>query len=291
MRWSRFARRLITSFPRACGCGLVLAGVLLSGCPGPVVPVPVPQLAGPVASSRANVDDKTQDRITAGQTTRTEVLLKLGAPDGRAPDDSWFTYGTVARRGGVKWYAMSTIGDSNASQRLLVRFDPQGIVSSVDFSQRNCTEEVHNCLEATGGDLLAVEETQVDAFGQELARHDPIRLEWRASATCNLKESSYYDGGYGDAFVVTEQAIFWRDRRDAPRWRTIPIGDVQDAPAVQDDGVMEWIPVRKRDGSCVFFDVGAFADANGLSEARQLRSFLVAWIAHSGVRPAAERGH
>lgn len=114
-----------------------------------------------------------------------------------------------------------------------------------------------------------------------LARYDPVRLEWRSSGTCNLKKASNYDGGYGDAFVVTEHGIFWRDRRTAPRWRTLSIGDVQDAPAVQDDGVWEWIPVRKRDGACVFFDVEMFADPNGLSEARQLRSFLVAWIAHS----------
>ena len=73
----------------------------------------------------------------------------------------------------------------------------------------------------------------------------------------------------------------WHFLAGSPHWRTLSIGDVQDAPAVQDDGVWEWIPVRKRDGACVFFDVGMFADPNGLSEARQLRSFLVAWIAHS----------
>jgi hypothetical protein len=287
MRWLRFDRRLIANAPRAFGRALVLACLILSGCSGWIVPVPLPQSAGPVATSRANVDEKTPDRIVANQTTRTQVLLTLGEPDGRGLDDRWFTYGTVARRGGIKWVnSMTVLNEPNVSQRLLIRFDPQGIVSSVEFSQNICTEELHNCLEAAGGDLLAVEQAQIDASGVVLAEYNPVSLKWRSSRTCSLRAKSEYDAGYGDAFVVTERAVFWRDRRSAPRWRMLPVGDVEDAPSVQDDGVWEWIPVRQRNGSCLFFEVGMFADPNGLSEAQHLRSFFVAWIAHN----AAQQG-
>jgi hypothetical protein len=174
---------------------------------------------------------------------------------------------------------MTVLNHPNVSQRLLIRFDLHGIVSSVEFSQHICTEEFHDCLEATGGDLLTVEQAQLDASGEVLARYGPVRLEWRSSRTCSLRANEY-EAGFGDAFVITERAIFWRDRRSAPRWRMFPMGDVKDAPPVQDDGVWEWIPVRERNGSCLFFEVDMLADPHGLGEAQQLRSFLLAWIAH-----------
>jgi len=176
----------------------------LCGCPPEVVPIPVPQSTGPVASSRANIDERTQDPVIAAQTTRTQILLMLGEPDGRAPDDSWFTYGTVARRGGIKWLFMAPIGHPNTSKLLLMHFDSRGVVSSVEFSRRDCTEEEHTCLEATGGDLLAVDDTQINASGKVLAQYDyhSVTFEWR-SQTCSLKDKSDYDAGYADAFVAS----------------------------------------------------------------------------------------
>jgi hypothetical protein len=260
---------------------LLLTCLFLSGCAGWVVPVPVPQSAGPTRSSRANLDERTQDRVIATQTTRTQLLLLLGEPDGRGPEDSWFAYGTVARRGGIKWEDSFMVhGNPNSSQRLLINFDSQGVVSAVEFTQRDCAEEQYTCLEATGGDLLAVDDAQINATGKILAQYDPIILDWRSSQRCTLKPKSYYDAGHGDAFVVTEQAIFWRDQSTAPRWRTLSISDVQDIPWLQDDGAFEWIAVQKLDGSCLLFNVGIFADPNGLSQAQQLRSFLTALVAH-----------
>jgi len=139
---------------------------LLSGCAGSVVPLPSYQSAGPVAWARTNIDAQTSSRIAAGQTTRTEVLLMLGEPDGRAPDDSWFTYGSVARLGGVKWAAMVEYGDWNSSVRLIIRFDTHGVVSATEFSQRDCSEWRRTCLDARGTDLLVVDYAGANSQGK-----------------------------------------------------------------------------------------------------------------------------
>ena len=91
----------------------------------------------------------------------------LGEPDGRAPDDSWFTYGSEARLGGVKW-ADSTrdYGDWNSSVRLIIRFDSHGVVSSTEFSQRNCTDSRRTCFDSTGADLLGVYEAGATSAGK-----------------------------------------------------------------------------------------------------------------------------
>jgi len=116
---------------------------------------PSPQVAGPVAWARTNIDAQTSNHIASQHTKRTEVLLMLGEPDGRARGDSWFTYGSVTRLGGVKWADSGRdYGDWNSSVRLIIRFDSNGVVSSTEYLQRNCTESRRNCLDSTGTDLF-----------------------------------------------------------------------------------------------------------------------------------------
>jgi len=119
-----------------------------------MIPVPVPRTAGPVEGSRTNVDAQTSRQIVVGQATRTDVVALLGEPDGRALDDSWFTYGSLRRLGGIGWAdSLRDYGDWNSSNRLVVRFDKGGVVSSTDFSERNCTASRHDCLDPAGSDL------------------------------------------------------------------------------------------------------------------------------------------
>jgi outer membrane protein assembly factor BamE (lipoprotein component of BamABCDE complex) len=120
--------------------------------------VPVQRAGTPAADSRADIDATTAPQIVAGHTTRTDVLLMLGEPDGRAANDRWFTYRTRVSRGGWHWAEMEIgpgvvaampVGEWDTVRRLLVRFDDSGIVSSVEFREKNCTG-CRNVLDARG---------------------------------------------------------------------------------------------------------------------------------------------
>lgn len=121
----------------------VLVGTL-AGCI--VLPVPVHQGSAPSAESRTNIEG-TAPQIVVGRTTRTQVLLTLGEPDGRADDDRWFSYRTQLSRGGWRWAAVwvglngvggTPVGDWNTVRRLVVRFDDSGVVASVEAQEKNC---------------------------------------------------------------------------------------------------------------------------------------------------------
>ena len=284
--WS-FERRRVPELRRfVWTSALLLSFVLMSGC---APPIPVVQAQGPIKSSRTNLDEKTSTRIVPKQTTRTQTLLMLGEPDGRGPDDSWFSYGSMAQRGGVRVIWNNFIGDWDSSQRLLIRFDAQAVVSSVQFAQRNCTDANHNCLEITGADMFAVDDSRVAASGQTLARYTHESVEWWSSPTCRLKDRpSGGEAGSGHELLITEHAIFWRDQRDelspGPPWRMLSFDEIQEVLPVADDGVWQWIGVRKRSGGCLFVHVNMFADPNGWIAADQLRSLIAV---HLPARPAA----
>ena len=83
----------INAFPRWF-LALVASAALLSGCP-----VPLPPTYD--SASRQNVGEHIPDFIVNGETTRDDVLLRLGEPDGRGPGDRWFAYGSQYSKGGV----------------------------------------------------------------------------------------------------------------------------------------------------------------------------------------------
>jgi hypothetical protein len=186
----------------------------------------------------------------------------------------------MAQRGGIRVEWMTYMGDWDSSQRLLIRFDEHGVVSSVQFSQRDCTDAMHNCLEITGADVLAVDNAHVAASGQTIAHYDHDIVDWWSSPTCRLKDRpTGGEAGHGTALVITEHAIFWQDQRDAGQlWRTLSFEEIQEVLPVADDGVWEWIGVRKRSGSCLFFHVNMFADPRGWTQAQGLRSLIVAYL-------------
>src|SRR5215469_804209 len=75
--------------PISTSVSCLLAACLFSGC----IPVVTPALLSP--DSRADLTAASQRGIEVGKTTRVDVLLALGEPDGRAVDERWFTYSSV----------------------------------------------------------------------------------------------------------------------------------------------------------------------------------------------------
>jgi outer membrane protein assembly factor BamE (lipoprotein component of BamABCDE complex) len=113
------------------------AATTLAGCPVPLVP-------RYVSESRHNVGERMPDFIVAGTTTRDDVLLRLGEPDGRGPGDRWFAYGSSYSEGGVIFIMAAGGGAGGAGveairyRRIVVRFDDQGVVGSANFVERLC---------------------------------------------------------------------------------------------------------------------------------------------------------
>jgi hypothetical protein len=60
--------------------------------------------------------------------------------------------------------------------------------------------------------------------------------------------------------------------------------EIQEVLPVADDGVWQWIGVRKRSGGCLFVHVNMYADPNGWLAADQLRSLIAV---HLRAKPAA----
>lgn len=115
------------------------AAVLLAGCP-----VPLPY--GYSESSRENLTEESAYQLVPGVTTREDVLLLLGEPDGVGPDESWFAYGSVYGKGGVVFVicAASDCGGAGTEKveygRLLVTFDDRGLITNTDFVSKDCWE-------------------------------------------------------------------------------------------------------------------------------------------------------
>jgi hypothetical protein len=170
-------------------------------------------LSGPREDSRTNVPEAVALWIVAGQTTRRDVLLGLGDPDGKAPDEHWFTYGSAISHGGIEGAA---VGFGNAGslgresveyRRLIVRFDDNGVVSSVDWQNKRCTEYPQGsdstgyvttvpCVDIQGNDLTSGAIAAADTTAAEsLAQFD--RVSWwtypRGERPCADHYVSYHE--------------------------------------------------------------------------------------------------
>jgi hypothetical protein len=118
----------------------------LSGCV--IVPWPVVLRAGAEKHSRGNLTEadahhlRQSVHIVPGLTTRQEVLLMLGEPDYRGPEDGQFTYAAQLQPGGLHFDALALLVNGDAfvgaldysyyPVRVRIRFDGRGVVSAVD---------------------------------------------------------------------------------------------------------------------------------------------------------------
>jgi hypothetical protein len=127
-------------------CGILAASLcaLLSSCMP--IPYPIPPL-GYTSDCRDNLSGAVQAFIIQGQTSREEVLYKLGEPDGVYGADDTFEYLSVNARGGVGILVLNEFSNnmpvSNAQRilfrRLLVQFDISGRVSSAASEAKTCS--------------------------------------------------------------------------------------------------------------------------------------------------------
>ena len=209
--------------------------------------------------------------MVVGQTTRTQVLLALGEPDGHAADDSWFVYGAVERRGGLRWAYVAgvvggggdigPIGDWDSSRRLTIRFDESGIVSGASVEQRNCTSG-HGCLDVAGGDISRADEAAQnlqlrEAAGSVIAAYDEVHIvPVPAESRCELSWRAFSKMTAAGPLEIRERALYWRSTAQANEtWTELALGDIHAVPPLGHYGRYVFIPVEKRDGSCLLLTV------------------------------------
>lgn len=121
---------------------IVLMSAVLTSCAFPVSP-------GPSYDSRENIPSAAPAFIVAGTTSRAEVLLRLGEPDGATKDDRQFVYVQRAYTGGYRAF-LAGPGSAHAIQwgavkmaydRLIVEFDGENTVTFSRHERISCTEK------------------------------------------------------------------------------------------------------------------------------------------------------
>jgi hypothetical protein len=139
-----------------------------------------PMLARDVPQSRRNVGDSVPDFIVAGKTTRADVLIALGEPDGAAEGGEQFVYTSVRGRGGFFFFSVRGGFDfeKRTYRRLVILFDDAGTVKNSRLEVASCLgsdqyresgPDVHSqCVDVAGRDLPPIDSGDASA-AQELA--------------------------------------------------------------------------------------------------------------------------
>ena len=132
-RNGRIAARAATSAALAA-CALLSAGCI------PIVALPTLD-----SSSRGNVPAAVPSDLLVGTSSRIDVLLALGEPDGRGPDDRWFSYASTKTWGTggvliVPPLISGVFAGGESVSRLLMTFDEAGSLSEARLENRKCPQ-------------------------------------------------------------------------------------------------------------------------------------------------------
>lgn len=107
----------------AAACG----PLLLAGC------IYVPYVHPDAVRGWGAVEPATLDDLARLQASRADVLLRLGEPERRSPDDRYFTYEWTARVGAVGVLGGASFPVDNVF-RASIRFDGSGHVAETHLA-------------------------------------------------------------------------------------------------------------------------------------------------------------
>lgn len=247
---------------------LVALTGLLAGCVVPLGPRDMPE-------SRMNIGEQVPPLIVAGKTTRADVLLALGEPDGASQNELVFVYTHAARRGGfaVIMAAGSGIGggsrQSMTYDRVIVGFDEAGVVTSARHERILCDENSFGAGQAGGGSGPCV-----DVAGRDLAPGSVAALQSSGQAAV-FPHARWYPGqraGRMDTLpppwrdgtlVLAESALLLypqgADSRSEPLL-TLPYGEIKEVRAQNNFTLQRVVLVERTNGAFETFVVGARGD-------------------------------
>jgi len=213
--------------------GAILAvAVLIAGCPFPLPP-------GYTESSRENLSAETTERLVPGVTTREEVLLLLGEPDGVGPNDTWLAYGSVYGEGGSVFVicAGNSCGGAGAEKmkygRLVVSFDESGLMTNAEFVSRKCWEGIfaidshagrsQPCMQVNAPDSdeqMAAPSADLDASYQGSEASIPKDLLDFAKGNAELITPGWTTG-FAAAWAAGNNTPLTKDLHDRGQWEAL----------------------------------------------------------------------
>jgi hypothetical protein len=270
--WLPFGRN-----PRFATAGIAVAllGLSLGGC----IPFATPHLLQ--SNSRGDVTTATQQRLEVGKSTRADVLLALGAPDGRAADDSWFTYGSArtSEVGGFLFLIVSGVGAEHVNthvSRLLVRFDSYGIVSNVDLQQSECSGfmAAQGCLDLKGKELTAADGARAQGYGSALLSYPAAQFRRGTPQKC---EFTFHTPEAHGPLVITDRAVVMGDT-------ALDYTQIEQVLPVRRQELDSWVALKGRDGICTFI----FIPEGGINAPRVHDAILHQWQVVSGAAAPAQ---
>jgi len=187
----------------------------LAGC---VVPT-FPAFDRQQATNRQDAFDRLSDVVVPGQTTKADVLSRLGEPDRRGIGDRWFLYQWTNKQvGAIVGFPLPVLIQvtPRSAKAIVIDFDDGGIVSSAANAAYNRTcfglGERDGEYYCTGQDEYLnwrrlLDRDRVDTTAGALVEADEGVLEAFAIA-------AYHDGDHwvDGAAVVTNRALVFLDR-------------------------------------------------------------------------------
>jgi hypothetical protein len=259
-----------------------IAAVFLAGCAALLLCACIPIVLPPTLDSRSrgNLGQEVPPDIVAGKSSRIDVLLALGEPDGRGPGDAWFTYtstrswmiGGILIGGG----SAGAMGGGQSATRLLVKFDEAGLVAEARVEDRKCPQgglmigngnkdtdlDAHtkDCLDSAGTDIRSVRQqidAQVDAIapdhGDIVARYDRAVVVQHPYPGCEFPHSMYFHSG--PVFVASHALIQPAGTNiggKATGPTVLPLNEVAQVLPLQRHQLQNWIVLERKDHVCLF---------------------------------------
>jgi len=182
--------------------------------------------------TRQNIGEMVPDFIVPSVTTRADVLLKLGEPDGASENGRQFTYTRGVRVGGYNFVACTIKcieGTTEKMQydRLIVSFDYADVVAGARHEQILCDETIPPnvtapCVNLAGRDLLAANQ-----LGVPEADLFPLAM-WYHGVRPNIFQEFPADGTAGSLVVGESSILFYSpdaDSKSAPLL-TLPYAEI-----------------------------------------------------------------
>ena len=265
-----------------CRLGLALTTLAISGC----ISVPFPLASGPLPDSRMNIPAQIPTSIAIGHTSRREVLLELGEPDGLGPNDAWYSYGSAFSHGGLGILTVSYGASYDARhnvevRRLFLQFDSSGVLSSVNLETKRCpmwTSDLLQhvslpCLDIQGADVAKQESSPLP-----LNRLSQFKYVIGRPGECPTQGKLTTKGAVGTLEIFANVMLLIPAPGEQKEYSAylkvtpgdslkIPLEEVQSVQYVKGRWSWKWLNVRMKNGTCASLQFGREGKAQ---EAAQL---------------------